>query len=296
MTRTMTCRVAAVAAGVLVCGVAASCERTGTPAASSTVLLDSIDTVEVEAESSSMPAMPLRRGRMDSVIAARETPPLPNSIDAMTNAQVKDYLGTLAYKTGKVSTDSQKPSCADQGPSCDLNGPAYLLIQPEAGMNRRPFDSLPQHGLVVGRILNTAAPGTAADSFAYPARKKTWWVVDSAGGAWRSRYFVRTYLDTGPAIRFVTATRPFIKCPHLDSLRKRISRAKFWSCSTSADSLRASLSARQTGDQRGPERSASYFHQVSLRSAVPLPLVPLPITVTSNWVSCGAGCCATSTQ
>ncbi len=296
MTRTMTCRVAAVAAGVLVCGVAASCVRKDTPVASSTVLLDNIDTVEAEAESRSMPAMPLGRGRMDSVIAARETPPLPKSIDSMTNGQVNDYLGTLAYKTGKVSTDSQKPSCADRGPSCDLNGPAYLLMQPEAGMNRRPFDSLPQHGLVVGRIINTAAPGTAADSFAYPAQRKTWWVVDSDGGGWRSRYFVRTYLDTGPAIRFVTATRPFNKCRHDDLLTKRISRAKFWSCSTSADSLRAYGSARQTGDRRNPERSTSYFHQVSLRSAVPLPLVPLPMTVTSNWVSCGAGCCATSTQ
>lgn len=293
MTRTMTCRVAAVAAGVLVCGVAASCERSAPPPASSTVLLDSIDTVEVEVKSISMPPVPLGRGRMDSVIAARETPALPNSIDAMTNAQVNDYLGTLVYKTGQFSTDSGKPSCADHGPSCDHNGPAYLLLQPEAGMNRRPFGSLPPHGLVVGRIINTAAPKTAADSFDYPAQDKTWWVVDSAGGAWRSRYFTRTYLDTGRAIRFVTPTRPFIDCGHGDTLRKRISRAKFWSCTTSASNQGWPPSARPTGERRGPERSAVYFHQVSLRSAVPLPLVPLPITVTANWVSCGAGCCAT---
>lgn len=293
-------RCAVVMAGIACCAAAASCNRTDSRATQQAFLGprdgDTTDTVELEVESDTAPQLPLVKVGKDTVITARKTPPLPKPIDSMSNKEVGDYVRSLAYKPGQFNIDVETVPCVHQDSTpCTGSDSAHLRIQPEAGMNKRPINSIPKRGLIVARIINDAPAGHDAAEFYYPAQSKTWWVVDDSGGKLRSRYFTRTYSDTGPAIRFVTRTRPFEKCGHPDAPAGRAARAKFWDCTQSeADSTYSLRGKSERERMPGRERLGSpdsYFQLVSLRSSVPLPAAP-PYALASNWVTCGAGCCA----
>ena len=293
-------RAAVVIAGIACCAAAASCNGRDSDATRRASLVaydgDTTDTVELEVESDTAPQMPLVKTGNDTVITARKTPPLPKLIDSMTNKEVGDYVRSLAYKPGQFNIQVETVPCVHQDSTpCTGSDSAHVRIQPEAGMNKRPLGSIPKTGLIVARIINDSPIGHDAAEFYYPAQSKTWWVVDDSGGTLRSRYFTRTYLDTGRAIRFVTRSRSFGKCGHPDAPAGRAARAKFWDCPQSeADTtlgFRSTPERMHVGAREQLEWSDSYFHLVSLRSSVPLPAAP-PYALVSNWVTCGAGCCA----
>jgi hypothetical protein len=275
--------------GVLGCALSAGCSGDG-----AIQQLAPSDTVEVEVEADTGVWMPLRSEAADTVIMARKTPLLTKRIDSMTNVEVGNYLRTLAYRRGTYSTQEATVPCvhADTTP-CASSDSAHVIIQPEAGMNRWNFDSIPPTGLVVARIINDAPAGRYAHNFKYPPQRKTWWVVDDSAGNLRSRYFTRTYSNVGPAITFVTDTRTFTKCAHPDAPAGRPARAKFWDCAQSAvDTLPVSLSRPFRGAPSRVRGERLAARPVVLVSSVPLPPAPAPYMLTSNWVTCDAGCCA----
>jgi hypothetical protein len=233
--------------------------------------------------------MPLRSRAPDAIIVSRKTPVLPKPLDAMTNTEVGDYVRSLAYKTGGYSTQEETVGCS----TCAPGDSAHVIIQPEAGMNKWAYGSIPANGVVVARIINDAPTGRTAANFGYPAQRKTWWVVDDSAGHLRSRYFTRTYSNSGPAVTFVTNTRTFVRCVHPDAPAGRPARAKLWDCTQSyADTAQLSLSRPFRPRATPIGREAAFVRPVSLVSSVPLPTAPPPYMLTSNWVTCDAGCCA----
>lgn len=236
--------------------------------------------------------MPIRRGKQDSVIVARPTPTLPKPLDSLTNQELVAYLNTLAYKVGGFNTQTANVPCTGAG--CGPGDSAHVLIQPEEGMNQWEHDSVPAKGIIVARIINDSPTGTDAATFGYPAQRKTWWIVDSAGGVLRSRFFVRMYTDPDSAVHYVTAPRQFYRCVHPDAPAGRRARAKFWGCAESAGDSTYSMGGSAGRSPTGVMTQPTPVHLVSLHSAVPPLPAPRPIALTANWVSCGSGCCATS--
>lgn len=304
MTRAMRFRWAAIAGGAAVCAGAA-CRGDGKATVDTAIVPpsasldgDVTDSVEMESEPDiGPPPALLRSNGPDTVIVSRQTPALTKPIDSMTNTEVVVYLRKLAYKRKAKSVQDEWVGCthaADSTP-CTPSESAHVYIQPEAGMNKLPHGSIPPNGVIVARITNETN-GLDAAVFGYKARRKTWWIVDDSAGSPRSRYFVRTYSGTGPAIRFVTYSRPFVLCSHAPTTHPRAARAKFWTCIESADDT--ALSVRGGGPRgRAPGATlASYVRFASFRSAVPMLAAPPPpvFALVTNWVSCGAGCCATA--
>lgn len=251
--------------------------------------LPGFESAELEVEADTGPVLPLRSLAPEAIIASRSTPLLPKPLDAMTNTEVGNYLRSLAYKTGGYSTQEANVPCS----TCALGDSAHVIIQPEAGMNKWKFDSIPANGLVVARVINDAPAGRTAANFGYPAQRKTWWIVDRSGGILRSRYFTRTYSNSGAAVTYVTTTRTFTECSHAPAPPGRPARAKFWDCAQSTDdTAHVSLSRPFTPRATPTGREAAFVRPVSLVSSIPLPSAPRPFLLTSNWVSCDAGCCA----
>jgi len=302
MTRAMRFRWAAIAGGAAVCAGAA-CRRGRSiidlPISPPSVSIDGMvtDSVEVESEPDTGPPPALLRSiGPDTVIISRQTPGLTKPIDSMTNSEVVHYLRKLAYKRKAKSVQDEWVGCthAIDSTPCTPSESAHVYIQPEAGMNKLPHGSIPPNGVIVARITNETS-GLDAAVFGYKARRKTWWIVDDSAGSLRSRYFVRTYHGTGPAIKFVTYSRPFVLCSHDSTTHPRAARAKFWTCVESADDT--ALSMRGGPRDRAPGAAlSSYVRFASFRSAVPMPAAPpTPVfALIANWVSCGAGCCATA--
>lgn len=254
------------------------------------------DLVEREMERYGAPPRSLRNTAGDTLIVARKTPLLSKKIDLLSDTELVDYLDSLSYKTGGYNTHSAYVACA--GTACGAGDSAHIFIQPESGMNKWERDSIPPNGLIVARIINDSPVNRDAAVYGYPGQRKTWWVVDDSGGARRSRFFIRTYASSGPAIQWVTYSRPFTRCPHADAPSGRAARAKFWTCPQSAADT--SLLSRGTTRKGAPAGALeSYIHPVSLRTSVPLPSTPASAPpqalwlLQSNWVSCGSGCCAT---
>jgi hypothetical protein len=249
-----------------------------------------LESAELEVESDRGPTFPLRSPVPDALIISRRTPLLPKALDSMTNTEVGNYLRMLAYKTDGYSTQAATVPCS----TCAPSDSTHVFIQPEAGMNKWDFDSIPPNGLVVGRVINDGPAGRTAANFGYPAQAKTWWVVDDdSSGHLRSRYFTRTYSNSGAAVTFVTSTRTFTRCAHKEAPGGRPARAKFWSCAQSlADTLPVSLSRPFQPRSPAPSPAALLFRPVSLVSSVPLPRLPKQIALLSNWVTCDVGCCA----
>lgn len=286
-----------VVAGLLGYGTITTCCRCIYPLGQKSVLVSPLagfESAELELETDTGRVLPLRSPAPDAIIVSRKTPVLPKALDAMTNAEVGDYLRSLAYKTGGYSTQEANVSCvhADNSP-CTSGDSAHVIIQPEAGMNKWKFDSIPAHGLVVARIINDAPAGRYEANFKYPPQQKTWWVVDDSAGNLRSRYFTRTYSNTGPAIIFVTNTRTFNRCVHPDAPPGRPARAKFWDCAQSAyDTSHVTLRQPSARDVPQTKHDPLMRPPVSFVSFVPVPRAARPMALASNWVTCDAGCCA----
>ena len=291
MTRAATYRLAAVVVGGCIGTVAACVVQPPRPQRSTAAHLYA---VEVEAESDSLQQPPLQRGRIDSARAPRRTPGLPKRLESLTNTELVAYLNSLAYTIDTIGTQTANAPCVVGGENCPVGDSAQLLIQPEAGMTQVEHSAIPKFGLVVARVINFAPLGHDERDFGYRAQRKTWWVVDSSSGSLRSRFVVRTYHTTGPTVEVLGSLHPFVRCDHPDAPSWLPARAKFWRCSESARYLGAMSGARRYGRSGNEAARPSYFQLVSLHASLPLlPDAPLA-AVASNWVTCGAGCCATS--
>jgi len=292
MTRSTRTRLTVVT-GLLAYGASTTCCRCIDPLdhARTAILspIAGLESAELEIEADTGPVLPLRSPSPDAIIVSRKTPVLPKALDAMSNTEVGDYLRSLAYKTGGYSTQEANVGCS----SCSAGDSAHVIMQPEAGMNRWKFDSIPPNGVIVARIINDAPSGRTAANFGYPAQRKSWWIVDDSAGNLRSRYFTRTYSNSGPAVTFVTTTRSFTRCVHPDAPPGRPARAKFWDCTQSYDDT-AHLSLTRPFRRRAlpSDREGVFVRPVSLLSSIPLPGAARPLALVSNWVTCDAGCCA----
>ncbi len=291
MTRAATYRLAAVGGGIAIGALMASCihQPPGSDGGDGRR-----ERVETEAEDSTLRGSPLQRGPLNALITSRKTPPLPKRIELLTNVELVAYLNSLAYKTEDVNTETVNAPCVFAGNPCPLGDSAHIFIQPEAGMNRVERSAVPENGMIVSRVINDAPAGHDESYFGYPAQRKTWWVVDWSGDSLRSRFFVRTYSVTGPAIRFVGSVHPFVRCDHPDAPSGLPARAKFYNCYRSGMDRSSRYGFMPRGTTGGGMANPSYFQLVSLRSSLPLLPERRPITVASAWVSCGSGCCATS--
>lgn len=301
MTRHAKHRVAALLASGLLLAVGACWLNRPGRGVDSTVRLPSMlgmstegittDLVEPESGPDSGDAA-LRITSGDTLIAARKTPALPKRIENMSNLDLDLFLPQLFWKPGGYNSHSANVPCVhgSSGTPCSGSDSAHVFIQPEAGMNKREITDIPANGLIVARIINDARVDLDEAVFGYPAQRKTYWVVDSAGGTLRSRYFVRTFAT--PAVEFLKHPWAFTHCPHADAPAGRAARAKFWTClESTADSTLAMR--RISPRERQAPTLESYIHPASLRIGAPLPEPAAPLMLQSNWVSCGSGCCAT---
>jgi hypothetical protein len=227
----------------------------------------------------------------------RPTPALTQAFDSMNDQDLVAYLGTLQYNMGNYSSHVIDADCVHANASnkhCDQSEAARVFIEPEVGMTRWEHDAIPQHGLVVARIINYDPSDRRESTFGFPASTRVWWVVDyDANHQLRSRFFKRNYHETGPAVDTVGAPRGFYHCSHKD-YPGHPARAKFWNCAQSALALAAPASEgdRIVGAQGAA--AAVPARLASSASAVPLPARPVAQLLQDSWVNCGAGCCATS--
>ena len=295
MARTRMFRVTAMLAVMMFTVVGGNCKKVTTVASEPTVDGLLTDVVENEAERDATPPLALRRTGEDTLIYSRKTPGLPKDIDSMTDHELVTYLNSLKYKTGGYNTHAANVACVHGSvfgkPACTGSDSAHVFIQPEAGMNKREIGDLPPFGMVVARIINDAPVDRDAVNYGYPAQRKTWWMVVDSAGILRSRFFIRTYAPGPPAIAYVTTSRPYTHCNHPDR-PGRPARAKFWTC---AESVLDPPDYR--GDRVVPNRHeaslGAYVHAVGFGapSSPPAPTLA-PFALVSNWVDCGAGCCA----
>ena len=297
MARTRMPRVTAMLAVMLFTIVGGHCPQTTTivseptePTADGLIF----DVAENEAERDAMPPVALHNTHPDTTIYSRKTPGLPKNIDSMTDHELVTFLNTLKYKTGGWNTHTANVGCVHGSifgkPPCTGSDSAHVLIQPEAGMNKREIGDLPPFGMVVARIINDAPVDRDAVNYGYPAQRKTWWMVVDSAGILRSRFFIRTYAPGPPAIAYVTTSRPYTSCPHAPR-PGRPARAKFWTCAESAADSSYSFRGDRVMPGRREASLEAYVHAVAF--GVPAsPPTPMPLMLVSNWVNCGSGCCA----
>jgi len=167
-----------------------------------------------------------------------------------------------------------------------------VFIEPEVGMHLWKHTDIPKNGLVVARVINYSANKYEAN-FKFPPSRKIWWVVDSDGTqGLRSRYFVRNYHASAPAVDLVGTPQPFKQCPHGHNLPHTEAKAKFLTCAQSDTVARYDGSGLKGDSRLAP--APAIFRPVRFRSTVPLPAYPYIKALDGAWVTCDAGCCATS--
>lgn len=227
----------------------------------------------------------------------RATPALTQAFDSMNDRDLVDYLRKLQYnmdtRIGQV-VDAQCIHAKAANKDCESMEASRVFIEPEVGMNKWEHEAIPEHGLVVARIINYDPSDRTETTFGFPASTRIWWVVDyDAHHELRSRFFKRNYNATGPAVDQVGGPRGFYRCPHLPKPNQR-ARAKFFNCAQSEKFALQPPMPR--GDRVVGSRSdaATPAQLTSFRSAVPMPARPMAELLKDSWVNCGAGCCATS--
>ncbi|HET9004488.1 MAG TPA: hypothetical protein VFN39_10860 [Gemmatimonadaceae bacterium] len=289
-------RVTAMLAVMVFTVVGGNCRKVTTVASEPTIDGLLTDVAENEAERDGKPPLALRNTSGDTLIYSRKTPGLPKNIDSMTDHELVTYLNSLRYKTGGWNTQTANVGCVHGSiagkPKCTGTDSAHVLIQPEAGMNKREIRDLPPFGMVVARIINDAPGDRDAVNYGYPAQRKTWWMVVDSAGIPRSRFFIRTYAPGPPAIAYVTTSRPYTRCNHPDR-PGRPARAKFWTCPESAAESSYSFRGDRVVPNRHEASLEAYVHAVGFGvPSSPSSPTLTPLALLSNWVDCGAGCCA----
>lgn len=233
-------------------------------------------------------------GAVITTLKPRLTPTLKKPITAMTDAELVGYLNDLEYDLDPANSEIDSTTClyGPTGPACNPGDAARVFIEPEVGMHLWKHTDIPKYGLVVARVINYSANKYEAN-FKFPPSRKIWWVVDSDGtGGLRSRYFVRNYQAAAPAVDPVGVALPFKLCPHAHYTPHTEAKAKFLSCAQSDTVAGYQRSRAERASASAPD--PSIFRPVRFRSTVPLPMYPFIKALDAAWVTCDAGCCATS--
>jgi hypothetical protein len=234
------------------------------------------------------PLPPNLGGPFQSPVAAkpvaRETPAPTKKIDVMTESELVDYLNRLVYDMSLDHSELALLACKKPGGRpCPLDSLASVYIQPEVGMNRRAWDRIPANGIVVARLINYSAAPDTESTIGLPPAQRAWWYVDkTAGNTYRSRYFVRTYSASGPAVRFL-ATKTWEQCSH-PPVYGRPAIAKWRACNYEGGPP-SQFRRSEAVDARAFIRALSFAPR---RVA---PAAARPAVAAGNWITCDLGCC-----
>jgi hypothetical protein len=231
-------------------------------------------------------------------VKPRATPFLLQPIESLSDSALVAYLDSLQYDLDTANSEIDSVSCVHRpsGAPCGVGEAARVFIEPEVGMRLWKHADIPKYGLVVGRIINYDMTDRAESTFNFPANRKVWWFVDTnpLTHRLRSRYFIRNYHATAPAVDTVGVPREFNLCNHPSGKPHDQSRAKFMDCLQSAVYPNAMRDDRVDTTGSSLALTARYIRPVASGSVVPLPPRPYVKALTDTWVTCDAGCCSTS--
>ena len=214
---------------------------------------------------------------------SRPTPGPTKKIDVMTDSEVVTYLNTLVYDMSLDHSELALLPCRKPGGvSCQNDSLAKVYIQPEVGMNRTPWGAVPPNGMVVARIINYTTSSDTESTIGFPPARRAWWYVDDSSGTYRSRFFVRTYAATGPAVTFL-ASRPWQRCSH-PPVHNRPATARWRGCADNGGLARATPSSEAV-DARAFIRALSFAPR---RGA---DVGARPLIAAGSWITCSLGCC-----
>lgn len=233
----------------------------------------------------------------------RPTPALDDFIENLTDSALVAYLSQLQYDKGDrsqrvraacVHNATGHPHPIPAPKRCDLGDGADVAIEPEVGMNQQDYSAIPEHGLVVARIINYDTGDREEATFGFPPNRRVWWVVDRPNGVIRSRFFIRNYNATAPAVTPIpdaAAVYTLVNC-HPNETHDH-AQAVFGSCSRAPHLTTAPSRASAVRTSASPMTSTTLAARSSFSSAVPMPM-PTEMVIDGTWVTCRGGCCATS--
>lgn len=243
-------------------------------------------------------------GKPSAQLKNRVTPPLDNFIERLSDDSLVGYLSQLQYDMGPGQSQRVHAACV-HNPSghphpipsprrCNIGEGAEVAIEPEVGMHLQDFAAIPEHGLVVARIINYDTGDREEATFGFPPGKRVWWVVDRPNGVIRSRFFIRNYSATAPAvtqIRDIAAVYTLVNCHPTETHAH--AQATFATCSRAPHTKEASGGSSVRLPSTSPINALSLFRAAPVTSSVPLP-TPTEMVIDGTWVTCRGGCCATS--
>jgi hypothetical protein len=228
-------------------------------------------------------------GPFQSPVAAeaplRETPAPSKRIDVMTESELVDYLNRLVYDMSLDHSELALLACKKPGGRpCPLDSLASVYIQPEVGMNRRAWDRIPATGIVVARLINYSVSSDTESTIGLPPAQRAWWYVEKVGtDSFRSRYFVRTYSASGPAVRFL-ATKTWESCRYHTPVYNRPAIAKWRGCDYEGGPP-SQFRRSEAVDARAFIRALSFAPRRGAPSAA------RPAVAALSWITCDLGCC-----
>lgn len=297
MTRSPNRRLRGLSVGVLLVGAAGATHCSVTPASEPSPPIVVVDTArygrvlgEQEREEVGVkPRSPNLGGPFQSPVAAdappRETPAPTKRIDVMTESELVDYLNRLVYDMSLDHSELALLACKKPGGRrCPLDSLASVYIQPEVGMNRRAWDRIPANGIVVARLINYSVSSDTESTIGLPPAQRAWWYVEKvAANTYRSRYFVRTYADSGPAVRFL-ATKTWEHCNYHAPVNNRPAIAKWRGCDYEGGPA-SQMKGAEAVDARAFIRALSFAPRRAAPSAA------RPAVAAISWITCDLGCC-----
>jgi hypothetical protein len=297
MTRSPNRRLRGLSVGVLLVGVAGATHCTGASSVTPGPYSTPVDTSRYgrvlgerkREEVGVRPLPPNLGGPFQSPVAAeaplRETPAPAKKIDVMTESELVAYLNTLVYDMSLDHSELALLACRKPGGrACPLDSLASVYIQPEVGMNRRAWDRIPANGMVVARLINYSASSDTESTIGLPPAQRAWWYVDKvAGNTYRSRYFVRTYAASGPAVQFL-ATKTWEECKYHAPVSNRPAIAKCRGCNYEGGPA-SQIKRAEAVDARAFIRALSFAPWRAARSAA------RPAVAAISWITCDLGCC-----
>lgn len=240
-------------------------------------------------------------GAQPETVRVNRTPPLKGDIESLDDTSLVRYLNSLTWDLAQANTEIEDAECvhanANDAP-CVPPESARVLIQPEIGSFMLSWTAIQQlpHGVIVARVVNYDTADRKERVFGFPAGTKVWWVVDNdpaRPGKLRSRYFRRTYSTSAPFVAQVGITRDFIYCDHQHKQGHGKAIAKYVTCSQSL-TMDTPGSVRSGDALVSPPREGAGVFRAASFNSVPVPRQPLAMALSGTWITCSAGCCATS--
>lgn len=244
-------------------------------------------------------------GTTTAPLKQRATPTLDDFIENLTDSALVAYLSTLQYDRGPGQSQSVRAACVHNPTGhphpipapkrCNLGDGAEVAIEPEVGMHMTDFAKIPEHGLVVARIINYDSTDREEATFGFPPGRRVWWVVDRPNGVIRSRFFIRNYRAAAPAvtqIRDVAAVYTLVNCHPTETHPH--AQATFATCGRAPHTTKAPAGGSAARLSTAPLATLSLAGGARRQPSVPVPTRPVEVAIDGTWVTCKGGCCATS--